>query len=254
LPDALKDTIAKFPPGALQFEIGIQSFNPDVQANISRKQDDAKTAENLRWLRARTHAHIHADLIIGLPGESVESFARGFDRLVTLDPHEIQVGILKRLRGAPIARHTEAFDLRYNPQPPYNILANNLIDFATMQRLARFARYWDMIGNSGRFVHSKPLLLGDDPFARFLRFSDWLYARTGQTHRIALDRLFEYVFDGMTTLLGADTETTRAALTRDYHESGARGAPKFLPGPLSVVENSAVSTTTTRRQARHRRE
>lgn len=51
------------------------------------------------------------------------------------------MGILKRLRGAPIARHTEEFDLRFSPDPPYQILTNSVIDFATMQRISRFARY-----------------------------------------------------------------------------------------------------------------
>jgi radical SAM superfamily enzyme YgiQ (UPF0313 family) len=255
LPEALKDTIAKFPPGALQFEIGIQSLNAQVQANISRQQDDAKTAANLRWIRAHSHAHIHADLIIGLPGESLASFAQGFDRLIALDPHEVQVGILKRLRGTTLDRHSQAFDMRYNPQPPYNILANKLIDFATLQRLARFARYWTMIGNSGRYVHARPLLLGDDPFARFLRFSDWLYATAGQTHRFAQDRLFDFVFEGMTQLLGVDSETARAALSRDYHESGARGAPKFLAAaPRAPRKSSSSPPSGTRRQARHRRD
>jgi hypothetical protein len=50
LPEALKETIAQFPPGALQFEIGIQSFNPEVQALVSRRQDNAKAADNIRWL------------------------------------------------------------------------------------------------------------------------------------------------------------------------------------------------------------
>ena len=50
----------------------------------------------------QTGVHIHADLIAGLPGETLESFAAGFDRLVALGPQEIQVGILKRLRGTPI--------------------------------------------------------------------------------------------------------------------------------------------------------
>ena len=63
---------------------------------------------NLRWLRDESPALIHVDLIVGLPGEDLASFGRGFDRLHALRPHEIQVGILKRLRGAPIARHTAA--------------------------------------------------------------------------------------------------------------------------------------------------
>ncbi|WP_034435212.1 B12-binding domain-containing radical SAM protein, partial [Candidatus Contendibacter odensensis] len=104
LPEALKTRIVQFPPGALQFEIGVQTFNPVVQALISRQQNNGKTEENLRWLRQHTPAHLHADLIAGLPGEDVASFAAGFNRLVALDPHEIQVGILKRLRGTPITR------------------------------------------------------------------------------------------------------------------------------------------------------
>jgi len=190
LPDPLRELIAKFPPGSLQFEVGIQTFNEDVAARISRQQDNAKAAENIHWLRTETGVHIHADLIIGLPGETLESFAAGFDRLVALRPHEIQVGILKRLRGAPIARHTDEWQMVYSPQPPYEILQNKLIDFATMQRLRRFARYWDLIANSGRFTEAAPMIWKDaSPFWSFLKFSDWLYAETGQTHEIALARL-----------------------------------------------------------------
>jgi len=253
LPDALKDSIAKFPEGSLQFEIGIQSLNPEVQKHISRKQDDAQTAENLRWLRNQTHAHLHADLIIGLPGESMASFGRGFDALVKLNPHEVQVGILKRLRGTPIERHTDAFDMRYNPQPPYNILSNAQIDFPTMQRLNRFAKYWDMIGNSGRFVHSRSLLLADAPFERFLRLSDWLFDTTGQTHRIALDRLYTLVLDAMTAVFAVDIDEARDVLTRDYIGSGARGAPGFLTQPVPPLPSTA-KTGNAQRQARHRRE
>jgi radical SAM superfamily enzyme YgiQ (UPF0313 family) len=192
LPDALRDLIRQFPPGALQFEVGIQTFNEEVAARISRRQDNATAEENLRWLRAATGVHIHSDLIIGLPGETVESFAAGFDRLVALHPHEIQVGILKRLRGAPIKRHDEEWLMVYGATPPYEILQNKLIDFATMQRLRRFARYWDLIANSGRFTDAAPLLWKSaSPFWSFLKFSDWLYAETGQTHEIALARLTE---------------------------------------------------------------
>ncbi|MCA8987998.1 MAG: B12-binding domain-containing radical SAM protein, partial [Planctomycetaceae bacterium] len=105
LPSQLKELIAQFPNGALQFEIGIQTFNEQVEQNISRRQNHEKLIENFRFLREQTGVHIHADLIVGLPGESLESFAAGFDKLVELDPQEIQVGILKRLKGTPIIRH-----------------------------------------------------------------------------------------------------------------------------------------------------
>ena len=63
------------------------------------------------------------------------------------------------------------------------ILATDRIDFATMQRLVRFARYWDLIANSGRFAHTLPAILGAAPFANFMALSDWLYATTDATHR-----------------------------------------------------------------------
>lgn len=101
LPDILKEQIKKFPLGSLQFEVGIQSLNPEVQGLISRRQNNPKTIENIRWLRAETNVHIHADLIAGLPGETLASFGEGFDQLYALGPQEIQVGVLKRLRELP---------------------------------------------------------------------------------------------------------------------------------------------------------
>ena len=226
LPDALKDTIAKFPPGALQFEIGIQSFNPDVQALVSRKQDNAKAADNIRWLCQHSQAHLHVDLIAGLPGEDMASFARGFDRLVALQPHEIQFGILKRLRGTPIIRHTGTFGMVFDPYPPYTILATSLIDFATMQRLVRFARYWDLVANSGRFAHTIVRMLDAAPFDNFMAFSDWIYRRTDATHRIALDRLAALVAQWLQER-GMDRADAAALVASDY--AGRVDAPAAKP-------------------------
>ena len=189
LPDALKATLRQFPAGTLQFEIGIQTLNVDVQARISRRQNNEKALAHLRWLREETQAHLHVDLIAGLPGEDVQSFAEGFDQLVALHPHEIQLGILKRLRGAPISRHTAAYGLVFDSAPPYQILQTDRISFSQMQRLVRFARYWDLVANSGRFADLMPAVLSDSPFARFLALSDWLYQHTDATHRLAPERL-----------------------------------------------------------------
>ncbi len=249
LPERLKQVIARFPPHSLQFEIGVQSFNPETQQLISRKQDDNKTEENLRWIRAETDAHIHSDLIVGLPGEDIISFAAGFNRLVALDPHEIQVGILKRLRGSPIIRHAEKFAMQFNPGPPYNILGNNVIDFGTMQRLNRFARYWDMIINSGRFKHSKQLILADDPFKRFMLLSDWLYSVTNQTHKISLQRLFELLYEVLTTELDMGDDLISASLLSDYQCSGLKGMPSFLN--RFQDNKNAVNSAAGRRQKRH---
>lgn len=256
LPDRLKEVIARFPRGSLQFEVGIQTWNPEVQALISRRQDNARAEANLAWLRQHSNAFVHADLIAGLPGEDLETFGRGFDRLYALHPHEIQVGILKRLRGTPIARHTGSFNLRFNPDPPYNVLSTDRVSFADMQRIARFARYWELVGNSGRFQRALPLLLGLSPFERFMQFSDWLYARTGKTHEFALERLHQFLFDFLTAELGVERGAAGGTLLADYQASGARGRLGFADPGLRVVDEGGPADPGAglpRRTARHAR-
>ena len=267
LPVALRDVIARFPPGALQFEVGVQTFNQEVAKRIARRQDYDRLEANIRFLRAQTGVHIHADLIAGLPGESLESFAAGFDRLIALGPHEIQVGILKRLRGTPIVRHDADWQMAYNPHPPYEVLQNRLIDFATMQKLRRFARYWDLVGNSGNFVETTPLIWSNteqeshlspalptasaqstagtgscahtepaagatpallSPFAEFMGWSEWLYSATGRTDGIALVRLMELFFEFLTLEQKLNPERVAAVMWRDYRRGGRRDKPSFL--------------------------
>jgi radical SAM superfamily enzyme YgiQ (UPF0313 family) len=264
-PESLRGIVRRFPPGSLQFEVGIQSFNPEVGALIQRRQDYAKLEENLRFLRESTGVHVHADLIIGLPGETVESFAAGFDRLVALRPHEIQVGILKKLRGTPISRHDGPWEMVYSPEPPYEILQNKLIGFGTMQRLRRFARYWDLISNSGNFGLTLPLLWqapGAPPasaFQTFLEWSDWLHQQTGRTDSIALARLAGLWFEYLTKRRHLDPANVALRLWQDYSAPGRRDVPPFLaeylpkqpPVRTSRMGSHLNSKGIPKRQARH---
>ena len=262
LHDKLKALIAQFPAGSLQFEVGIQSFNPDVQQRISRRQDNIKTADNLRWLVTQSQAHVHADLIFGLPGETLESFANGFDKLYDLAPHEIQFGILKRLRGTPITRHTVDCGMVYEPQTPYTILQNSTVDFVQMQRIKRFARYWDMVANSGRFSAAIKLLLQPgSAFNHFLNFSDWLWQTTSKTHEFAHEKLVDLMYAHLVSVRGLNFETVQTALLADYTASGARSRPHCLAQLLNAQQAATLKTPKTldkhldkhlaQRQARH---
>jgi len=251
LPEVLLDLLPKFPAGSLQFEIGIQSFNADVQKRISRKQNHEKTCHNLRWIRENTEAHIHADLIFGLPGETLESFGEGFNLLHSLGPQEIQVGILKRLRGTPIARHTQEYDMRYMTTPPYRVLAHKNANFDTIQRMVRFARYWDLVGNSGRFVNTLPLLLGSYPFKHFMALSDWLFSTTTQTHRIALNRLFDLLHDFMCAQDHYSKTDIESALLDDYKHNKLKGLPTFAKQSPAKDASTSASMSAGQRQRRH---
>lgn len=197
LPDELKDLIRKFPKGSLQFEIGVQTWNPQVAANVSRRQNYTKIGENFKFLREETGVHTHADLIVGLPGESAESFAAGFDALAANGPDEIQVGILKRLKGTPIVRHDQEFKMLYSPQPPFQLLSNRDLTFAQMQKFQRFSQFWDLVANSGNFPLLMPFLrqrvvdFEGSLFSLMWDLSDFLFARHGQAHSIARTHLAE---------------------------------------------------------------
>jgi radical SAM superfamily enzyme YgiQ (UPF0313 family) len=263
LPDRLKQMIAQFPPGVLQFEVGIQSFNVEVQQRISRRQDNDKTEANLNWLVNASNAHLHTDLIFGLPGETLASFATGFDRLYALKPHEIQLGILKRLRGTPIARHTVEYGMVYDEAPPYTVRQTGAVSRVDLQRFTRLARYWDLVANSGRFKQTLALLLhgpqpSSSPFQAFMRFSDWLWHSTGQTSGLTPEDLVDRLFDYLTAQGLLAAMPLRQALQADYAASGARGNPACLQGffrhgtPETLAAQSTGSALASRQTRHHR--
>jgi hypothetical protein len=256
LPEQLRELIRRFPAGALQFEVGVQTLDDDTAKRISRRQDVKKLAENLRFLREETGVHVHADLIAGLPGEDLASFGRGFDRLLAMRPQEIQVGILKRLRGTPIVRHDAEWGMVYSPDAPYEVLATKLIDFPTMQRIRRFSRYWDLVANSGNFIETTPLIWagGDSPFESFLAFSDWLFAQVGQSHGIALVQLAEKLFRFLVDVRGLPKQMVAETIWQDYQRGGRSDRPAFLaefvaPADTRVGRSQRGNIPT--RQARH---
>jgi radical SAM superfamily enzyme YgiQ (UPF0313 family) len=230
LPATLRERIRRFPLGSLQFEVGIQTFNEEINARIRRRQDSEVAEANLRWLREETGAHVHADLIAGLPGESLASFAGSFDRLFACRPHEIQVGLLKRLRGTPIGRHDESWGMAYSPYAPYEVLQTAALPFKDVQRIRRFARFFDLIANSGRFPETAPLIWqgAPSPFAAFMGFSDWLHARLGRNFGIALDRLAEALFKFLTSERDLPSELVGPHLLLDWARGGRNHPPPFL--------------------------
>ncbi len=255
LTDELMQAVSACPSGMLQFEIGIQTFNEEVAHRIQRPLNIGRIEANMRRLRGETGVHIHADLIAGLPGEDLVSFEAGFNRLLALDPQEIQLGILKRLRGAPIARHTREWNMVYSPHAPYEILQTSLMPFEQMQRMQRFARYWNLTVNNGQFITSAPMIWQDDPspFRAFMQWSDWLYARTGTTGSLHMIRLAKLLMHYLTEHRGVDEKTVAEALWSDYRRGNRPDVPGFLK--KFGFENSGATDTSSPsrmpRQARH---
>ncbi|MDR2144718.1 MAG: cobalamin-dependent protein [Treponema sp.] len=226
-PELVK-TISRFPPETLRLELGIQSFNPEVCAAIGRPSRPEKELETIGILRTQTNAIVHADLIAGLPGEDIFSFAEGFDRLwqaltvtpvitAATTPHaasevprfEIQPGILKGLPGTPLRELDEKFGMTYSSEPPYEVIETAALDKADLDRLRNFARFWELIVNrpwkavSNRAAGlsaekpALPLVPGKPVFWPFMELSEKLFRLFGRNW-------------------GIDREAMRAALPKRY--------------------------------------
>ncbi len=264
LPQELKELIKQFPAGALQFEVGIQTWNPEVAKNVSRRQDYTKIKDNFSFLKAESGVHTHADLIVGLPGESIESFGIGFDQLLACGPDEVQVGLLKRLKGTPIVRHDQTFKMVYQDHPPFQILQTKDMAYPLIQKMVRFSKFWDLYANSGNF----PNLLGFFKqqaeqkelsfFWYYMEFVDYLSARHPEGHGIALLKLVESAWVYLTQNLQLDPSEAKIILVSDYTGSVKRDLPHYLKdysegkkkeATVTSFENSEL--TVPKRQQKH---
>lgn len=249
-PDVLKSKIALFPPGSLQLEIGIQTLDPVIAKGINRPLRLEKIFENLQFLENETKAHMHLDLIVGLPGETIEGFGRNLDKLVSLTHSEIQIGILKNLSGTTLSRHDKVHGMIYSDIPPYDILKNNNLSFVQIQKMKRFARFWDLYYNSGNFDKSVKLLWKEEKvFDGFYAFSEWIFTQTLSTWKISLDRQISLMYEYL--LSHTQLEVIQAALIEDINTTPGRRIPFFLTHDVSKEgPKSTEKQVTPKRQSK----
>lgn len=254
LPEAVLELLARFPPGTVQLEAGVQTFTTQVAQRIGRRQDVTLLKHNLTRLLTETGVHVHSDLVAGLPGETPESLADSFNQLAALKPHEIQLGILKRLRGAPITRHDSDWGMIYNRSAPYEVLQTGTISFARMQSIKRFSRYLDIIVNSGSFRDTVAAWMSPLSFEPFMEFSDWLFEQTGQTSHLQLDRLAVLLFNYLAGCVRMEPAAVAASLQADWIRCGRGKLPKDLRGYAPEAKPSLApdDTPLPSRQKKHR--
>ncbi len=154
LDEATLGFLKDVPAGYFQFEIGVQSTNPATLAAVARQTDFKRLSAAVKTLRAAGCIHLHLDLIAGLPYEDYFSFGRSFDEVFALQPHNLQLGFLKLLGGSPLYEEREKYGFRFQPDPPYEVLASDWISFGELLRLKTIEALVELYINSGRFAHT----------------------------------------------------------------------------------------------------
>ncbi len=175
LKQSTMELLSKMPKGAVQLEIGMQSFNEDTLKTINRKTNTKRLIDNIKQLIGFGNMHIHIDLIAGLTGEDINSFENSFNIGFDLRAHMLQMGFLKLLYGADMREQSDKYPCEFNDTPPYEVVSTPWICADEIKTLKRCEDALDRMYNSGRFLFTIDYLLvaiGCTPFKLFFEFGN----------------------------------------------------------------------------------
>jgi len=226
-------------PGGRQFEIGIQSTNTATLTAINRRMDSEAALATTERLAALGTIFVHADLILGLPYETRESYLAGFAKLFATGAHYIQMGLLKVLPNTPFAARAEEYGFVYSRRPPYGILATRWLDGSTLAELYWFGECVEKFHNNHFFPSLWHYLrtIDEDAAAFFLGLTA-IFQRRGGFQRAATQEFLAEVLAAFIALR-LDAELLFDLLRYDWLRSGQRRLPEFLALPAGREEMAA---------------
>lgn len=106
----------------LHLDVGVQSFGATVLKTAGRRGSVKGTIQGLKALCSLGGVAVHADLIAGLPGATIQQTFYDLNRLVSMRPAEIQLELLKLLPGTRLSNERKRFGVVAAPEPPYEVL------------------------------------------------------------------------------------------------------------------------------------
>jgi len=172
------ELLEKARPGLFQFEIGVQSTNPETLEAIKRKGNFDKLSSVVRRIREKRNIHLHLDLIAGLPFEDVEVFHRSFNQVYSLRPDALQLGFLKLLPGTPIAQNAGEHGYVCRSRAPYELISNRYLQAKDLLRLKMIEKVFDLYYNRGGFEKTLEAFTEEifgDAFSFYEEFADFYY-------------------------------------------------------------------------------
>ncbi len=152
--------------GLFQFEIGVQSTNPQTLESANRVNKNEKIFENVRRISQLKNIHQHLDLIVGLPYENYETFKNSFNEVYALKPEKLQVGFLKLLHGTILREKSKEYEMKFTQKAPYEVLKTKWLSFDDIILLKGIDEMIDNFYNSGKFksLFKYLVLCHDTPF------------------------------------------------------------------------------------------
>lgn len=142
--------LCETPPGRIQIEVGVQSTHKKTLDAINRYNDWPYIQKSIRPIIQAGRTHVHMDLIVGLPNEDFNRFGQSFNDLFSLQPHALQIGFLKLLKGSGVRRMRE-YKYVADPLAPYEVLSTHVLPYDDVRFLKYFEDVFERFYNSERF-------------------------------------------------------------------------------------------------------
>ena len=142
--------LCETPPGRIQIEVGVQSTHKKTLDAINRYNDWPYIQKSIRPIIQAGRTHVHMDLIVGLPHEDFKRFGQSFNDLFSLQPHALQIGFLKLLKGSGVRRMRE-YKYVADPLAPYEVLSTHVLPYDDVRFLKYFEDVFERFYNSERF-------------------------------------------------------------------------------------------------------
>lgn len=220
--------------GLFQFEIGVQSTNPQTIRAINRNVDFAALSEIVQQIKDGGNIHQHLDLIAGLPYEDYDSFGRSFNDVYALHPEQLQLGFLKVLKGSMLHQKQKEFEIVYHDTAPYEVLTTHELPYADTLRLKYVEEMVETYYNSGRFLNTLAYLvpLYESPFAFFEALSQFWVSEN--YHYLGLSKMG--LFDVLWRFVEQNPKVDKRKLQWEMKfDIALHEKPKKLPAWLTVT-------------------
>lgn len=197
LKESTLEILSSMPVGAVQLEVGMQSFNENTLKLINRKTNTEKLIENIKKLISFNNMHIHIDLIAGLTGEDIESFKNSFNTGYYLKAHMLQLGFLKLLHGADMRENKEKYPCTFTDVPPYEVTSTPWLSADEIKMLKNCEDAVDRLYNSGRFLFTLEYLTDEVGISPFDIFNDFGNSVNGNKMRLSdyAENLYNFFCD-----------------------------------------------------------
>lgn len=198
--DEILNIVKALPKNRVQFEIGIQSVNDETLKAVNRKTDTNTALKNIGTLVNFENCHIHADLIAGLPFETLETFKNGVNKVLKTKPHCLQLGFLKILKGSKMS--ADKAGALFSLSAPYEVLKTDIMSFEDINYLKEIETVVEKFYNSGKFNSSVQLCVEniyENDYFRF--FSDLYLFNEKQNFNMNLKNSYLFLWEFLKTKL-----------------------------------------------------